>query len=162
VEAQHAIRTLTTGLKRPMEASWSQLKRVMRYLLGVMNEAIFFPKDGGENCNMIVASTDTDWAGCKKARRSVGMTIFKVGQRMLFSQCTGQAIHSQSSGESEFYGMVSGISQALGLKRALNLVDEVLPLMVESDSSAARAVLWRSGVGHIRHLEVKTMSASQW
>ena len=42
VEAQHAIRTLTTDLKRPTEASWSRLKRVTRYLLGVMNEAIFF------------------------------------------------------------------------------------------------------------------------
>ena len=70
------------------------------------------------------------------------MTILRVGQCKLFSQCTGQAIHSQSSGESEFYGMVSGISQALGLKHALDFVDEVLPLMVESDSSAARAVLW--------------------
>jgi hypothetical protein len=53
--------------------------------------------------------------------------------------------------------MVSGISQALGLKHALDFSDEVYPLMVESDSSAARAVLWRSGVGHIRHLEVKTL-----
>jgi hypothetical protein len=43
------------------------------------------------------------------------------------------------------------------LKHALDFIDEVYPLMVESDSSAARAVLWRLGVGRIRHLEVKTL-----
>jgi len=159
IEVQHAVRTLTSDLKRPTEMSWKRLKRLVRYMIGVQNEAIFFPHGGGENTKQLVASTDTDWAGCKKTRKSVGMTILKVGGCLLYSQCTGQSIHAQSSGESEFYGIVSGVSAACGLQHALEFVGEPVSLVVESDSSAARAVLWRSGVGKIRHLEVKTLWA---
>ena len=85
------------------------------------------------------------------------MIVLRVGRNVMYSQCTGQAIHAQSSGESEFYGNVSGISAACGLQRALEHFGVKTKMVLESDSSAARAVLSRTGVGKIRHLAVSDL-----
>jgi len=70
---------------------------------------------------------------------------------------TGQSIHAQSSGESEFYGNVSGISAGLCMRHILKFFGYETQIVLASDSSAARAVLARAGVGKTRHLEVKTL-----
>ena len=73
------------------------------------------------------------------------------------TQCIGQSIQAQSSGESEFYGNVSGVSSGLLLQHVLEFLGLPLRLVLETDSAAARGVLNRVGVGRIRHLEVKTL-----
>jgi len=70
---------------------------------------------------------------------------------------TGQSIHAQSSGESEFYGNVSGISAGVCVRHILKFFGFETQIVLASGSSAARAVLARAGVGKIRHLEVKTL-----
>ena len=52
---------------------------------------------------------------------------------------------------------MSGISSGLGLQYLLDFIGMPVILELQSDSSAARGVLWRTGVGKIRHLEVKTL-----
>ena len=85
------------------------------------------------------------------------MIILRVDSTTLYSQATGQSIHAQSSGEAEFYAMVSAASAGLAIRHVLDWLDFEVELEVESDSSAARAVAQRLGVGKIRHLEVKTL-----
>ena len=104
----------------------------------------------------MLITTDTDWAGCKRTRKSCGMTVIRVGGCVLYTQCTGQAIHAQSSGESEFYGNVSGVSAGRGLSNALDFIGMPVTMELESDSSAARGVLWRSGIGKIRRCGSRT------
>ena len=157
VEAQHGVRNLTMDLKTPNVKSWERLKRMTRYLMGVLDEGVWFEKKGEESMKKMLITTDTDWAGCKRTRKSCGMTVIRVGGCVLYTQCTGQAIHAQSSGESEFYGNVSGVSAGRGLSNALDFIGMPVTMELESDSSAARGVLWRSGIGKIRHLEVKTL-----
>jgi hypothetical protein len=59
----------------------------------------------------------------------------------LYTQSVGQSIHSQSSGEAEFYSAVSGVSAGLGLNYLLHLVGMAPKLELQLDSSAARGVL---------------------
>ena len=75
----------------------------------------------------------------------------------MYTASVGQSIHSQSSGEAEFYSAVSGVSAGLGVQYLLHFMGMMTTVEVQLDSSAARGVLWRSGVGRIRHLEVKTL-----
>jgi len=154
-EIQHGVRELTCDLREPTTASIARLKRVTRYLLGTVDEGIWFGFGG--DFSKLRVSTDTDWAGCKITRKSCACIVARCGGCTLFVGTSGQAIHAQSSGESEFYGTTSGASAALLLRHVLQFFEIETAVELLSDSSAARAVLNRSGVGRIRHLEVKTL-----
>ena len=124
-------------------------------LKAIADEGVWFQKAG--RSDRLVVSTDTGWAGCKRTRKSTNCIVLQCGGCTLYTQVTGQTIHRQSSGEAEFYGNVSGISSGLGLQYLLDFIGMPVILELQSDSSAARGVLWRTGVGKIRHLEVKTL-----
>ena len=47
------------------------------------------------------------------------------------------------------------MSAGCGFSNALEFIGMPVIMELESDSGAARGVLWRSGIGKIRHLEVK-------
>ena len=156
---QFTLRVLTSDMKYPSVRAWERLKHAARYLAGVRGEGTWF--EHTDNPGKLLISTDTDWAGDKRTRKSASCTVLRIGKNNMYSQVKGQQIHAQSSGEAEFYGMGSGISAGIGLKHVMDFIEMPVDLTVESDSSAARAVLWRSGVGKIRHLEVKTLWAQQ-
>ena len=61
-----------------------------------------------------------------------------------------------SSGEAEYYGLVKGASQAIGLRSMLE--DFQVPfkalITLMSDASAAIGIASRRGMGKVRHIEV--------
>jgi hypothetical protein len=63
--------------------------------------------------------TDADFAGCRKTRKSTSGGVAMLGNYMIKSWRTTQAIVSLSSGEAEYYGIVKGASIGLGLKSML-------------------------------------------
>lgn len=116
-DAQFAIRVRTNDHKKPTAQAWMRLEHLARYMMGNLGDGVLFEKTAGmEN---IMISTDTDWAGCRRTWKSVGMTVLRLGKCLLWSSATAQSVHVQSSGESEFYGNGSGISAGLGLRAAL-------------------------------------------
>ena len=62
-----------------------------------------------------------------------------------------------SSGEAEFNGGVAACSEGLFMKEVFAFIGFPLQMEVYLDSSAARGVFQRQGVGRIRHLEVKSL-----
>ena len=158
-EVQHAVRELTQDLRVPNEAAQQRLKRLTRYMIGTRDHGMRFPV-AGEPRELLV-STDTDWAGDKISRKSCTCITIQSGGCTLATQCVGQAIHAQSSGESEFYGNVSGASSGLLVQEVLRFLGLPLKLVLQTDSAASRGILNISGVGKIRHLEVKTLWIQQ-
>ena len=61
------------------------------------------------------------------------------------------------SGEAEYYGIVKGASAGLGIKSALQDLGCSTKLMVCTDSSAAKGVASRKGLGKVRHVEVNQL-----
>ena len=57
-EVQFALRTLTTDMQEPSMKSWERLKRVTKYLKGVLDEGVWFPAVGKPD--MLRVSTDSD------------------------------------------------------------------------------------------------------
>ena len=62
-----------------------------------------------------------------------------------------------SSGEAEFNGGVIATSEGIFCKEVLDFFRIPVVLKIYLDSSAARGVFQREGVGRIRHLETKSM-----
>eukprot|EP00969_Alexandrium_andersonii_P274365 12126182-Alexandrium_andersonii.AAC.1 len=58
---------------------------------------------------------DTDWAGCRKTRKSTSGGMVRHGRHVLKAWSTTQTVIATSSGEAEYYGMAKGASQALGI-----------------------------------------------
>ena len=62
---------------------------------------------------------DTDHAGCVRTRKSVLGCALRLGGSTVSTNCKGQAVIALSSGEAEYYGLVSATPQMLGLQSIL-------------------------------------------
>ena len=60
-----------------------------------------------------------------------------------------------SSGEAEYYAMVKALAEGLGLIALAKDLGCDFKLRVWVDSTAAKAIVSRLGLGKVRHLEVK-------
>ena len=66
---------------------------------------------------------------------------------------SNQAVIALSSGEAEYYAALKGASAALGFQSMLKDLGIEASIIIYSDSSAARGIIHRAGLGKLRHLE---------
>ena len=67
---------------------------------------------------------------------------------------TNQAVIALPSGEAEeYYAALKGASSALGYQSMLRDIGMTTTVTLYSDSSAARGIFHRAGLGKLRHLE---------
>ena len=77
-----------------------------------------------------------------------------LGSTAVRGWSTNQAVIALSSGEAEYYAALKGASQALGYQSMLRDIGLHVSVTLFSDSSAARGIIHRTGLGKLRHLEV--------
>jgi hypothetical protein len=66
-----------------------------------------------------VVFVDSDWAACKRTRRSTTGGVIKVGRLVLRTRLSMQPTIATSSGEAELLAMADGVARGLGLKTAM-------------------------------------------
>ena len=66
---------------------------------------------------------------------------------------TNQAVIALSSGEAEYYAALKGASNGLGFQSMLKDIVLHVSVTLFSDSSAARGIIHRAGLGKLRRLE---------
>ena len=66
-----------------------------------------------------------------------------------------QATIAQSSGEAEYYAMVRAAAEALGMQSIMRELGWEADIRIWVDSSAAKSMASRIGLGKVRHMEVK-------
>ena len=102
---------------------------------------------------MLRMSADSDWAGDPLTRKSISCCHAMLGKHLIKSYVGTQAAPALSSGEAEFVAQVKSGSIALGVQSLCRDFGEEVSIELGSDSSAAKGVLGRLGLGKIRHLE---------
>ena len=70
---------------------------------------------------------------------------------------TTQGVIALSSGEAEYYGIVKGSSVGMGVQSVLRDLGVNVKLQVLTDSSAAKGIASRRGLGKVRHVEVNQL-----
>ena len=60
-----------------------------------------------------------------------------------------------SSAESEYYAIVTGASEGLAVQAIASEMGWPMKVRIHTDSSAAKAVASRRGLGKLRHIELK-------
>ena len=61
-------------------------------------------------------ATDSDWAGCKRTRKSTNGGVIWLGNHCIKAWSVTQAALALSSAEAEYYAMVDGVLKAKGIQ----------------------------------------------
>ena len=77
-----------------------------------------------------------------------------LGTHCIKTWSTNQQVVATSSGEAEYYGMVKGASNGLGVQGMLRDSGITLGITLCTDSSAAKGIASRRGLGKVRHIEL--------
>ncbi len=70
-------------LKTPTVKSWERFNRVTKCLKAVSHEGVGFPAIIAPD--KLIAPTDSDWAGCKRTRKSTSCFVLQCGGCTLFT-----------------------------------------------------------------------------
>ena len=154
VECAYTIGGLAQCMSKSTECSWMMLKHLCLYLLDAGTNVLQLQiKPNGlwyspETSDGIVLElfSDSNCAAHKATRRSVSACMIFFQGCMLQASSRTQRVVSQSSAEAELHSAVSCVCDGILLKHCtVFCLDRPI-------NSAARQVLFRSGVGRIRHL----------
>ena len=98
-DIQFAVKELCRGMSEPTHGNWLALKRLGRYLIGRTRVTIKFNYQ--KEVRNATIWTDTDFAGCKRTRKSTSGGMAMLGSHLVKSWCSTQSIVSLSSGEAD-------------------------------------------------------------
>ena len=153
--------SLARGMKTPTSRHWEELKRVGRYLRGQpVGRLIFEPQ---ELPGVLEVFCDADHAGDLETRRSRSGMAVMWGRHLVKHGSSVQSTIALSSGESEYYALLRASAHALGIKAILNdwAYAVGVEIVMKCDSSAARGIAARQGLGRMRHLDVRFLRLQQ-
>ena len=154
-DTMYAVKEVARGMANPTEADWQSLKRLARYLKKHPRMVI---KYGFQNePEVITIMTDSDYAGCLETRKSTSGGAAKYGGHLLKGWSSTQAVVALSSGEAEYYALVKGTAQALGIQSMLRDMGVKVGIKLATDSTAAMGIAARTGLGKIRHMDVQVL-----
>ena len=110
---------------------------------------------------------DSDWAGDLLGRKSTTGVIVRRGKHLLRHTSCLRTLVALSSGEAEYYALIRGACTSLGIQSHYQGWMTDVPIQIDSDSSAARSVARRRGIGgRLRHLQTRHLwlaeSSSTW
>ena len=104
--------------------------------------------------------TDSDWAGCRRTRKSTTGGVTMRGPHCIRSWSVTQGPIALSSAEAEYYAMVDGVIKAMGVQ---TMCEEVGvngmsgPIVLHTDSSSAKSFASRRGLGRARHVQTRCL-----
>ena len=85
-----------------------------RYLNGVPRAILHYEYQ--KKSEAIVTRTDSDFAECEASRKSTSAGIFMWATHLIKRLSTDQAVIALSSGESEYYALVTAGRVSIGIK----------------------------------------------
>ena len=150
-DMQIECRDLARKMQQPSNLDEVGLKRLARFL-GVRPRLVWL-FEWQKRVTRIESWWDTDHAGCFRTRKSVSCCALMLGGSTVSTCCKGQAVIALSSGEAEYYGLVSATSQMLGLQSILLDWRGKFNAHVRMDATAGVPIGSRRGLGRVKHID---------
>jgi hypothetical protein len=152
-DTQFAGKELCREMSKPTIFSMLRAKRAARYLVGCPVVQVEYRNQKPQKNLKIYA--DSDWAGCRKTRKSTSGGVACHGMHCVRTWSSTQGTIATSSGEAEFYALVEGASRGLGLQTLVKDLGQELGVELYCDASAGRSMAFRKGLGKVRHMDTK-------
>ena len=137
----YAVKELSRNMSGPREVDAGRLKRLGRYLIGKERMVTGYKYQG--IVNEVVVWTDSDHAGCGETRKSTSGGVMMLGKHMIKAWSKQQAVVAISSGEAEYYALVKGGSEGLGVKGIMKDMGYEVGIEMRTDASAAIGIVNR-------------------
>ena len=154
-DIQFATKEICREMSKPTTGSLRRLKRLGQYLKG--RPRLVWNFDMQEEKGTIDVFSDSDWAGCRKSRKSTSGWTIMVGNHCLKTWSKTQAIIAKSSAEAELYGVVRGATEALGMCSLMGDLGRNMFIRMGIDAAAAKGILERRGLSKVRHIDVNIL-----
>ena len=146
-----ATREVAKGMQNPTLRHKAQLKRTVRYLKAYPRLVQLFQNQ--ERASSLTGWCDADHAGCLRTRKSTSGGLVMAGRHTLLQWCRGQAVIAISSGEAEFYSLVTLIAELCGIRSLALDWNLDYKLAVNTDATAAIGIASRRGLGKVKHVD---------
>ena len=151
-EIAFTTKELCRAMANPTVTDAKAIARLCRFLKGLPRMVQRIPFEDRPP-TLIEAYVDSDWAGCRRSRKSTSGGIIYFGGVAVRAWSSNQSVIALSSGEAEYYAALKGASSALGFQSMLRDLGMNGSITLFTDSSAARGIIHRAGLGKLRHLE---------
>nr|GFA41208.1 uncharacterized mitochondrial protein AtMg00810-like [Tanacetum cinerariifolium] len=102
---------------RPTEKHVHAVKRIFRYLRGIVHRGLWYLKDSSV---ALTAFTDADHAGCQDTRRSTSGGVQFLGERLISWSSKRQKSAAISSTEAEYIALTGCCAQILWMRSQLS------------------------------------------
>ena len=148
------VKELARCMSSPSRQDWEKLRRLARYLRYRPRCVLWYAYQG--TTNEVTCFTDSDWAGCKRTRRSTsgGCMLWESHPIKMWSRT--QALVSLSSAEAELYAAIKACSETLGFLSLLQDYQVRADGKIMSDANAALGIIkrrdWDEHATSIRHI----------
>ena len=147
----NAVRELTKVLGKATPAAYKEMLRICKFIADTKNMGLkvdpVVPSDGKWKLEVY---SDSDWAGSKDDRRSVGSYYIFLNDVLISWRSKSQKVVSLSSSEAEFYACAEAVKEIPFIAQLLLFMGIPLKLPVE---------VWVDNVGAIFMSENKTSSS---
>ena len=147
----NAVRELTKCLDGCNEASYKEMLRVIKYLLDAPEKGLkIFPQKIGKFTWLLVLYSDSDWAGDKDSRKSVGGYMLFLNGVLICWRSKSQKVVALSSSEAEFYACSEAVKEIPFVVQILIFLRVPVELPVD---------VWVDNIGAIFMAENSTSSS---
>ena len=106
---------------------------------------------------MLRMYSDSDWAGCLRTRKSTSGGVVTLGGMAIKHWSSTQSTQALSVGEAEYTALVKAATEALGMQALPRDIGWELRIEIFVDSTTAKSIANRSGVGKVRRLETNIL-----
>ena len=160
MDVQFAAKEASRRMANPTAEDFEKIKRISRYLNGGRRR-VFQVFPWGSSPTTIYAFSDSDWAGCKRSRKSTSGGVIYWGDALVKHWSSTQKSISLSTQESELYACTKALSESMGVKSLLKDFDFVADIVVSIDAKAVHDLAYRTGLGRARHVETSWLWIQQ-
>ena len=116
--------------------------------------------------HLVEAVSDSNFASDRATRKSLSSGQIYVDGALVFSFVRSQKVVTTSSGEAELVALTQTVGEAILVRKAVAFLQGVRPedvnLVARTDSSVARAIASRNGVGRVKHLATSCLWLQGW
>ena len=154
-DAQYATKEICREMSKPTTGSLRRLRRIGCYLKGA--KRLVWEMKMQEETDTLDVYTDSDWAGCRRSRKSTSGGAIMCGSHCLKTWSKTQALVAKSSGEAELYAVVRGATEALRMATLAKDLGRTMSVRLHIDALAAKGMIERKGLSKVRHLDVNVL-----
>ena len=152
-DLQYAVKEAARAMAKPTEADLGMVRRIARYLRHRPRLILEYPWQNTPT--NVIGECDSDFAGCKKSRKSTSGFAAFFGTHCLATRSKTQSVIATSSGEAELYALGSATSMCIGIQSVLRDLGTEARVEIHLDASVAKTMASRRGLGKTRHISVQ-------